>query len=262
MSDLTVATLNLRNRADRWSERRHLVVAQLVDASPDLISLQELSFTVGQGRWLRNQVNSRLSGSSRGPYRLVQKRKRHFVNGYHEGIGVLSKLPITYHDVLPLGYGGRLALRISVELAWRQRIDFVAVHLHHVSFERQAREEQVVKLCGWLQSQRRVPVQIVAGDFNETPDGPAILAMKRSFRSAYASMHGHEPLATFPTALGAHTDGWSGCLDYIFLSSAAGEIRSASLFCDSPSEDDDSLFPSDHVGVIATIAVDERSAIE
>jgi len=258
MSQLTVATLNLRNRTDRWRERRRLVVGQLVDVAPDLISLQEISFPIGQGRWLRNQVNIRLSGSSRQPYRLVQKRRRHLVHGYLEGIAVLSKLPIAYHDTLSLGYGGRLALRVNVELSRRQRIDFVAVHLHHVSFERQAREEQVLKLRGWLQKQPRVPWQIVAGDFNETPDGAAIQAMKQSFRSAYASVHGHEPIATFPTALGSQTSGWSGCLDYIFLASTVGEVKSASLFCDRPAEDDASLFPSDHVGLLAVIATDER----
>jgi len=257
MSQLTVATLNLRNNSDRWSERRHLVVAQLVDAAPDLISLQEISFPAGQGRWLRNQVNIRLSGNSRVPYALVQKRKRHLLKGYHEGIGVLSKLPITYQDTLSLGYGGRLALRINVELSRRQSVDFVAVHLHHVPFERQAREEQVIRLCGWLQRRRRVPWQIVAGDFNETPDGPAILVMKHSFRSAYASLHGHEPLATFPTALGSNTSGWSGCLDYIFLSPAVGEVKSASLFCNRPSSSDGTLFPSDHVGLLVTVATDE-----
>ena len=37
MTEITVATINLRNRADRWRQRRHLLVAQLVDAAPDLI---------------------------------------------------------------------------------------------------------------------------------------------------------------------------------------------------------------------------------
>jgi endonuclease/exonuclease/phosphatase family metal-dependent hydrolase len=253
MPDLKVATLNLRNRADRWSERRHLVVAQLLDAAPDLVSLQEISFPAGQGRWLRNQLNIRLSGSSNEPYRLVQKRRRHLWAGYLEGIGVLTKWPIKYHDWLPLGYGGRLALRINVELSLRHQLDFVSVHLHHISFERQAREEQAIQLCGWLQGDRPVPWQIVAGDFNETPDGPAIEVMKRRFRSAYTSVHGHEPLATFPTALSQRADGWSGCLDYIFVSPDVGQVTSSSIFCNTPASTDPALFPSDHVGLLATI---------
>jgi endonuclease/exonuclease/phosphatase family metal-dependent hydrolase len=253
MSRITVATINLRNNADRWSQRRHLLVAQIVDEVPDLVSLQEISFPTGQGRWLRNQVNMRLSGSSREPYRLIQKRKRHFVNGYFEGIGILSKLPMVYHDSVSLGYGGRLALRVHVELPSHQALDFVAVHLHHVSHDQEARQEQVMRICGWLSGRRRTPAQIIAGDFNEIPAGLAIEYMKQSYRSAYEDAWGSEPVATFPTALIDSPDGWAGCLDYIFISPAVKKAISASVFCNKPATDDDTLYPSDHVGLIAVV---------
>ncbi|MCA9938860.1 MAG: hypothetical protein KC418_09470, partial [Anaerolineales bacterium] len=60
MSTLRVATLNLRNRADRWLQRRDLLASQLLQAQPDLISLQEISFPIGQGHWLQRQLNVRL----------------------------------------------------------------------------------------------------------------------------------------------------------------------------------------------------------
>jgi len=256
MCELTVATINLRLNVDRWPERRHLLVAQLVDAAPDLISIQEISFPIGQGRWLRNQINARLSGTSHRPYRLIQKRKRHLLSGYFEGIGILSKLPVLYHDTLSLGYGGRLAVRANVELHSRHMIDFVAVHLHHVAHDREAREEQVMKMCGWLNDRRRIPYQIIAGDFNETPDGPAIQAMKRIYHSAYELKNGHEPLATFPTALVSRPDGWAGCLDYIFLSPAVKRVLSVRLFCDQADSQDPDLYPSDHVGLLARIGLE------
>jgi endonuclease/exonuclease/phosphatase family metal-dependent hydrolase len=256
MSKLTVATINLHHNADRWPERRHLLVAQLVDAAPDLISLQEIRFPIGQGRWLRNQINARLSGKSQRPYRLIQKRKRHLLNGYFEGIGILSKLPILYHDTISLGYGGRLAVRVNVELHSRHMVDFAAVHLHHVAADREAREEQVMKICGWLNDRRRVPYQIIAGDFNEIPDGPAIRAMKRIYCSAYELTQGHEPLATFPTALVNRPDSWAGCLDYIFLSPAVKRVLSARLFCDKADAQDPDLYPSDHVGLFAQISLE------
>lgn len=261
MSQITVATINLRNRSDRWSERRHLLVSQLMDAAPDLVALQEISFPIGQGRWLRNQINVRLSGDGKRPYRLIQKRKRHLIKGYHEGIGILTRLPVLYHDHVNLGYGGRLALRANIELPTRRHLDFVCTHLHHVYHDREARHEQVITLIGWLQGRRAAPLQVVAGDFNEVPDGLAIDYMKQSFRSAYEAVHGHEPLATYPTALvrplppqdGSPGMGWSGCIDYIFVSSAVRRVRSADIFCDQPSPDDDTLYPSDHVGLIATL---------
>lgn len=248
----TVATINLRNRADRWRERRHLLVAQLVDAAPDLISLQEIHFPIGQGRWLRNQINNRLTGTSKYPYQLIQKRKAHPVNGYYEGIGVLTKLPVLYADSINLGFGGRVALRVNVELPNRQAVDFVAVHLHHVAHDKEARLEQVIKLVGWVNGRRRIPRQIIAGDFNEPPTGPAIQYIKQSYRSAFAAKWDREPLATFPTALLPDV-AWAACLDYIFLSPGIGEVRAARLFCHQPAEDDDTLYPSDHVGLLVEL---------
>ncbi len=253
MTPFTVATINLRNRADRWRERRHLLVAQLMDAAPDLISLQEIHFPIGQGRWLRNQINNRLTGTSKLPYQLIQKRKAHIVNGYYEGIGILTKLPVLYTDAISLGYGGRVALRVNVELPDRQALDFVAVHLHHVAHDKEARLEQVIKMVGWVNGRRHIPRQIIAGDFNETPDGPAIQYMKHGFRSAFAAKWGREPLATFPTALLPEVD-WAGCLDYVFLSPNVGVVHNARIFCQQPAEDDDTLYPSDHVGLLVELS--------
>lgn len=255
MSQITVATINLNNSDNQWLKRRHLLVAQLMDASPDLISLQEISLPARQGHWLRNQINVRLTGSVQRPYRLVQKRKRHLIYGYFEGVGVLSKLPVEYHDSVSLGYGGRLALRVNVVLASHQTLDFVAVHLHNISHDHEARLEQVMRLNSWLNGRRRVPYQIIAGDFNEIPTGLAIEYIKQSYHSAYEYVHGHEPLATFPTALIDRLDGWAGCLDYIFISKSLKKIPAISLFCDKPDDEDDTLYPSDHVGLISTVEI-------
>lgn len=252
MAALTVATLNLRGRHDRWSDRRHLMVAQLLDIQPDLLSLQEISVPIGQGKWLRNQLNARLAAEGQRPYALIQRHKAHWLYGRQEAIGILTRLPVRYHDSIDLGYGGCVALRANIELPDRHALDFVATHLHHVARDIEAREEQVMKLMGWLATSRHVPLQVVAGDFNEVPQGLATRRMRQGFRSAYADRHGYEPLATFPTMLrGVHD--WSGCLDYIFLSPSVGKVTAANIFMDKPAVDDDTLYPSDHVGLIATI---------
>ncbi|NHZ71942.1 MAG: hypothetical protein GWP17_02520 [Aquificales bacterium] len=260
MDRITVATINLRNRADRWRERRHLLVNQIYDAEPDLISLQEVYFPIRQGQWLRNQINIRLKQVGKRPYRLLLCRKRHLVEGYYEGIGILTKLPVRYKDSINLGFGGRVALRINVELPSRQTMDFVATHLHHKAYDDEIRSEQVMRLMGWLNSQGRIPLQIVAGDFNEVPDGLAVQRMKQGFQSAYELAHGREPLATFPTSLSLIPDGRGGmetdleakCLDYIFVSPAI-QVEHASLFCHKHGSEAPYLYPSDHVGLLATI---------
>ncbi len=260
MNQLTVATINLRNRADRWRERRRLLVNQIYDTEPDLISLQEVHFPIRQGHWLRNQINIRLAQSGKSPYRLILARKRHPIHGYYEGIGVLTKLPVRYHDVINLGYGGRVALRVNVMLPSHHSLDFVAVHLHHVASEQEERKEQAMRMTGWLNNPARNLLQVVAGDFNETPGGPAIQWMKQGYRSAYEAAQGREPYATFPTALCLQRDEDGSmttempalCLDYIFVSPGV-KVAQASLFCHQPGGEDPYLYPSDHVGLLATI---------
>lgn len=257
MHRITVSTLNLRNRQDRWLERRHLVVSQLLEEAPDLIGLQEIYLPLDQGQWLRNQINNRLSGSADSPYRLIQKRRHHLIHGYFDAVGVLTKLPVISHDSQALGYGGRVALRLNVALSSGHTLDFVTTHLHHVAHAHEARQEQVLALMGWLQDVGRVRLQVIVGDFNEVPDGPAIAQMKQAYRSAYASAHGHEPLATFPTALVNAEDGWAGCLDYIFMSSGI-EVQEARICCQRAAAEDDTLYPSDHVGLLAVLEIRRR----
>jgi endonuclease/exonuclease/phosphatase family metal-dependent hydrolase len=253
-TQVTVATINLHGRADRWSERRHLLIEQIIEAAPDLVSLQEIHLPIRQGKWVCKQLNLRLSGSGKVPYRLVQKRYQHLINGAFEAVGVLSRLPLLYHESIGLGHGGRVALRVHVKLPSHQTMDFVSTHLHHVAYEKEAREEQAMKLVGWLNSHKHVPIQVVAGDFNETPDGPAITYIKQSFRSAYEKRYGRDPLATYPTTLAA-MDVPALCLDYIFFSAAVHRVTAAALFCNISGREDDTLYPSDHVGLLATLEV-------
>lgn len=257
---IKVATLNLHNRHNRWSQRRHLVVSELVDLLPDLVSLQELNFSSNQGKWVCNQINTRLSGSARTPYRIVQGRLYHFMRGYFEGVGILTKLPIISHDTLNLGYDGRIALRANLALPTGDSMDFVAVHLHHIAHDHEARLEQVMLVAGWLNDVGRVPLQIIAGDFNELPDGPAIVQMKQTYKSAMEEARGYEPLATFPTVLAGRQDGWAGCLDYIYVSSEIS-VESATIFANRPHDEDHSLYPSDHVGLAATVDIEPRLSL-
>lgn len=254
-TDLRVATINVHGRRDRWPERRHLLVAQLMESGADLIALQELHTPAGQAAWLCKQINVRLTGSDKGPFRAISKRYPHPFRGYSRGIGVLSRLPVLYHESLNLGFSGCLALRVHVELPSHQTMDFVSTQLHHVPYEREARHDQALQLIGWLHGHKRVPIQVVAGDMNELPDGLAVSLMKQSFRSAFAMVYGREPLATFPTALVPAAETQGACRDYIFVSPAVLRVAGVSLLCDAPASGDNTLYPSDHVGLLATLEV-------
>jgi hypothetical protein len=46
MLEIKVATLNLRGRHDRWQRRRELVVAEILNEQPELVSLQEIQAAI------------------------------------------------------------------------------------------------------------------------------------------------------------------------------------------------------------------------
>jgi endonuclease/exonuclease/phosphatase family metal-dependent hydrolase len=251
-TQFTVATINLHGREDRWLERRRLLVAQLMGSNADLISLQEINLPIRQATWLCKQINVRLSGSDKEPYHLVQKGRWRSPS---RGIGVLSRLPVLYSESVNLGNGGQAALRVHIELPSHQTMDFVTVQLHQVPFEREARQDQALLLMSWLHGHKRVPIQVIAGDMNETPDGLAVRHIKQSFRSTFESVYDREPLATFPTALLRKVPDLGVCHDYIFASTAIHKILEVELFCDQPASDDNTLYPSSHVGLLATLQV-------
>jgi endonuclease/exonuclease/phosphatase family metal-dependent hydrolase len=260
MFPFTAATFNLCGGADRWLARRHLFVGQIVDRQPDIVALQEVNLSFGQGKWLVRQVNIRLTGDSRHPYRLVLARnagrRPHF-----SGVGIMTRLPIIYHDALPLGYSRQVALRANVELpagaadTRRQSLDFVTVQLLPGAAGQEARLAQAMNLVGWINEKRRVPLQIICGDLNEPPTGAAVSLMRQSYRSAYACVHKRDPIATYPTSFLLSRPVTAECLDYVFISPAVYRVMGASFFCDKPAAEDETLYPSDHVGLLVTLEV-------
>lgn len=260
MYTFSAATINLCGRAERWSKRRHLLVGQLVDATPDIIALQEINLTIGQGSWLARQVNIRLTGDARRPYRIIQARRAH-LRHFFEGVGVMTRLPVIYHEAFPVDVDGRVALRVNVELpagaagARRQSLDFVSVQLHPAPAARETRLDQAMRMVGWLNEKSRVPLQVIAGDFNETPGFQAVSFMRQSYRSAYAEARGSDPLATYPTKLIDAPGAQASCLDYVFVSKAVYKVKGASIFFDKAAAEDESLYSSDHVGLLVELEV-------
>ncbi len=252
MTSVTVATINIHQRLDRWRERRHLIVAEILNHLPDLIALQEVSVFYRQGQWLLSQVNARSDGSRREPYRLVQKRRP---GDPFMGVAIFSRLPLLSHDGTGLGEGN-VALRANVLLPTGQLLDFASARLHPGLVLPETREEQAMRLMGWLSATGRAPLQIVAGNFNERPGGPAVQRIRQGYRSAYALCHGREPVATYPTALVAGEEE-ARCLDYIFVSRGI-RARDARLIFRHPSPDDSTLYPSDHVGLLVRLEIDEN----
>ncbi len=247
----SIITINLHGRREQWRERRPLLIAQLLELLPDIICLQEVHLSTRQGQWVKTQLNERLAiQDDQAPYQLIQKRGN-FLSA--KGVAILSRLPLLSHDALSLG-SGQQALRVNLELPSRQTVDVVTTQLNPIPHAIEVRAEQVAAIMGWLRSNRRTRLQIVAGDFNETPDGLAIRRMKNGFRSAYEAAHGHEPLATYPTAV-LEENHTAICRDYLFLSPSIKRVQSASICCHKPADTAPRLYPSTHVGLFSKTGI-------
>jgi len=246
MTRLHVATLNLRNLADRWDERLPLLLNDFGALQPDVIGLQEVVFVLQQDRLL----------GAAGPGRYAASRAWAGRPEYGNSILTSEALAVAQPDRLELSHGrsaGRL--RIAVD---GTSVEFVNVHLHHEVPDDAVRDEQVRILLAWLDGAPSSDVQIVVGDFNADPGEPAYARMTAAgFRSACLEANGVEPAVTWPSGLqgpAIDTDGDPSCLDYIWLRGTAA-VDSARVVFDRPAVGDQGLYPSDHFGLSAILRI-------
>lgn len=242
MTVLHVATLNIRNLADRWSERLPLLLADFAALQPDLMGLQEVVYVLEQDRLI--------GAAGAGHYRAM----RGWAGRPEYGNSILTRVELATSRVerLELSHG-RSAGRLAVEHDGA-RVLFANVHLHHEVPDDAIRDDQVRILIEWLAGASRSDVQVVVGDFNADPAEPAYARMVAAgFRSACLAANGSEPGVTWPSGLqgpAIDTDGEPSCLDYIWVRGEASVAAAAVVF-NRPSADDPGLYPSDHFGLSA-----------
>jgi endonuclease/exonuclease/phosphatase family metal-dependent hydrolase len=247
MDQLHVATLNIRNLADRWEERLPLLLADMSALQPDLLGLQEVVYPLQQDRLL----------GAAGPARY--ETTRGWAGRPEYGNALLVKEPLVASEAERLDLGlTRSAIRARFELPDGASVVLVVTHLHHVTAEEAERDAQAQLVIDWLSDAPAADGQIVVGDFNAEPDEPTYARMRTAgFRSAYAEANGAEPDVTWPSGLqgpAIDTDGPPGCLDYIWLRGAIG-VESCRLVFDRPAVGDHGLYPSDHLGLAARLSV-------
>jgi endonuclease/exonuclease/phosphatase family metal-dependent hydrolase len=247
MDRLLVATLNILNLADRWSERLPLLLADMAALQPDLIGLQEVVYPMQQDRLL--------GAAGEGRYEAF----RGWAGRPEYGNSLLIRAPLvaTDHDRIDLGLG-RSAHRVRVALPGGSTLVVAVTHLHHPPDADADRVKQIEALLPWLDASPAHDALIVVGDFNADPREPAYACMlDAGFRSASVEANGAEPAVTWPSGLQAEamdTDGDPDCLDYVWLRGAA-VVESARLAFDRPAPGDPTLYPSDHLGIAATVRI-------
>jgi endonuclease/exonuclease/phosphatase family metal-dependent hydrolase len=248
MTILRVATLNILNLAARWEERLPLLLADTAALRPDVLVFQEVVYPMQQDRLL--------GAATPDDYTI----RRGWAGRPEYGNSILVRAPLTVTGAterLDLGHA-RSAHRVTVPLTGAAHILVAATHLHHRVPDAAIRDEQAAALVAWLDTAPAATAQVVMGDFNADPTEPAYARMVAAgFRSAFAAANGAEPDVTWPSGLQApamDTDGDPSCLDYIWLRGAARAVN-ARLWADRPAIDDPGLYPSDHLGVVATVDV-------
>jgi endonuclease/exonuclease/phosphatase family metal-dependent hydrolase len=248
VTGLDVATLNIRNIADRWPERLPLLLADMAALQPDLLGVQECVFAVEQDRLLG------AAGTGRYEIRRASAGRPEYGNS------VLVKSPLAVvgeTERLELGQK-RSALRAPVAIPGGPEIAMVVTHLHHVPADEAAREAQARAIVTWLDERPAPGGTIVVGDFNAEPvEATYGVMVDAGFRSAHAEANGVEPAVTWPSGIqapGMDTDGDPGCLDYIWL---RGPLHATAcrLVFDRPAVGDPTLYPSDHLGLVARVAI-------
>ena len=247
MPTILVATLNIRNIADRWRERLPLLLQDMAALQPDVIGLQEVVFAVGQDRLLG------AAGEARYGVHRAWAGRPEYGNAILAREGFVAGEP----ERLDLGMN-RSALRVPLAARDGSRFAYVATHLHHLVPDEAARTGQASAIVAWLASRPEPAAQIVVGDFNAEPSEPAYARMTEAgFRSAHLAANGAEPAVTWPSGIqaeGMDTDGDPGCLDYIWVRGPI-EVESCRVVFDRPAADDPTLYPSDHFGLVAQLRI-------
>ena len=239
---MRIATLNLRNTADRWCARRSLLVRQLVDLAPDVIGVQEVRTVPNQARWIAGAAERRSGGRLK--YRCYGRPKLG-PWGLWEGIAVLTRVPVTATAWIGLGSQARVAQRLTVRLPDGRLLD---VYNTHLGLGGEAvRTAQAGLILDWMDTRFPVPAVLV-GDLNARPGSPTIELLSSRLRWA----HREDRRPTVPTPL---RQGWSGdasVLDYVFVNDLVA-VEDASRVFDEADPADPTLYASDHYGLAATI---------
>src|SRR6185295_18464130 len=120
MDRLHVATLNIRNLADRWPERLPLILADIAALQPDVLGLQEVVFVMQQDRLI--------GAAGEGRYGAI----RGWAGRPEYGNSLLIREPLVGAEVERLDLGlGRAAHRARIELPGGTTVLVAVTHLHH-----------------------------------------------------------------------------------------------------------------------------------
>jgi endonuclease/exonuclease/phosphatase family metal-dependent hydrolase len=263
---LRFLTLNLWGSQPPVGDRMAVVADGLATLAPDVVALQEVHDLPGTP----NQA--RVLASSAGMHHVFAPTIA--VRGGHEGLALLSRLPIVAHEAreLPGATPHERRILLSAGLDLGDRVLWVHVtHLNYRLHHGREREQQVMAIDEALSAHADSVPQILMGDFNARPESDEIRWMcglttlggrRAVYQDAWGLRHPHEPGWTWSaenpgTALLAFLQP-NRRLDYVFVTperrDGRGRIHTCRLAFDRPGPG--GVYASDHYGVLAEVQID------
>ncbi len=266
---MRVAAWNIWARYAAWEVRESIITAQLRAAAPDLCLLVE-AWDEPDGRSQAAELAEALGG-----FHHVYESNLTFPDGVRAGNAILSRWPITRHEVRTLPRtapngstddDGEERLCVFAEIAGpRGPIQAFCAHLSWREDHGAIRQEQVRAIAEFARTTRPRQFPAILGvDLNAAPDTDEIRMLTGHaavpvpgiwFRDAW--VHGGDG----PGFTWSNTNPWAATsldvdrrIDYILVGSpklgGVGQVVHAELLGDVPV---DGVHGSDHFGVVADV---------
>jgi endonuclease/exonuclease/phosphatase family metal-dependent hydrolase len=245
---LRIATLNMEQDHKRWALRRELIIDELAAIDPDVFAMNEVCVPLQTARWIQRTMRERHGRD----YALVQQTK---VGGTsQDGEALLTRFPIV--ETGNLDYRTRDIVAMVARLRVGERLmDVYVTHLYMTSGDDSLRLFQVQQLLAWVGSRDDVNLRVACGDFNARLEEPSAALMAKHFRptqtapTAFTALAGEQGEVSHP-----QSSRMDRCIDYIWLDGPL-EVLASKVCFDRPSASDATLYPSDHAGVWADLAI-------
>jgi endonuclease/exonuclease/phosphatase family metal-dependent hydrolase len=259
--DLVVTTINVRNNEDWWEERLPLLADEIARLAPDVIGLQEVQISADQGLLLQEAI------AARGiDYTYDDQLKVGLAEFLGEGIGAMFRGTRVERDVLPMTEG-RVALFDRVDLGEGLLVDLYDTHLEagdgSTGDGDELRRAQAEAIVAFMAERDDGHPRFLLGDMNATPEQPAIAEYAAAgLADAWVEAHGDDLGATSPVVMTKDptvVQDFKRRIDYV-LHDGPVVVQDAIVCFDAPT--DEGLYPSDHLGVTATVTVEWEVEVE
>jgi endonuclease/exonuclease/phosphatase family metal-dependent hydrolase len=266
MRTLRVLTINVWGDQPPLERRMALLAEGIAALAPDVVGLQEVQDRPG----LPNQAQALAAVVGMNAVFTPAVAFR----GGHEGLALLSRLPLVAQEARPLPHAtadeARVVLSAGFDAGAASPVWVHTTHLNYRLHHGQQREDQVMAVEAAVAARPDAVPQIVMGDFNARPDADEIRWMtglhtlggrRVCFQDAWARVHPGEPGWTWAAA-NPQTRSLAFLqldrrLDYIFVTSerrdGRGRIVDCRIVFDTPGAD--GVYASDHFGVMAEVQI-------